>query len=72
VAALASLVYCLRVPTIEGDIYFKAVSPVNPYEPELLGALARWRPDRVPRLLAVEAERGWVLMRDAGTPTLFV
>ncbi|MBA2784304.1 MAG: aminoglycoside phosphotransferase family protein, partial [Rubrobacteraceae bacterium] len=56
----------LRVPTIDGDIYFKAVSPVNPYEPELFGALARWRPDRVPRLLSVDTERGWVLMRDAG------
>jgi hypothetical protein len=56
----------LRVPTIEGDIYFKAVSPINPYEPEVLGALAHWRPDRIPRLLSVDTERGWVLMRDAG------
>lgn len=56
----------LRVPTVEGNIYFKAVSPVDPYEPALLGALARWRPERVPRLLSVDAGRGWVLMRDAG------
>lgn len=56
----------LRVPTSEGDIYFKGVSPVNPYEPELLGALARWRPDRIPQLLSVASERGRVLMRDAG------
>jgi hypothetical protein len=56
----------LRVPTIEGDIYFKAVSPVNPYEPELLGALTHWRPERIPQLLSVDTERGWMLMRDAG------
>jgi hypothetical protein len=56
----------LRVPTGEGDIYFKAVSPVHPYEPALLGALERWRPDCVPRLLSVDAGLGWVLMRDAG------
>jgi hypothetical protein len=30
----------LRVPTGEGDIYFKAVSPVHPYEPALLGSCA--------------------------------
>jgi hypothetical protein len=56
----------LRVPTGEGGIYFKAVSPVHPYEPALLGALELWRPDCVPRLLSVDTGRGWVLMRDAG------
>ena len=56
----------LRVPTIEGDIYFKAVSPLNPHEPAVLEALGRWRPDCVPELLAVDADRGWLLMRDAG------
>jgi hypothetical protein len=56
----------LRVPTGEGDIYFKVVSPVHPYEPALLGALKRRRPDCVPRLLSVDTGRGWVLMRDAG------
>ncbi|HVD44571.1 MAG TPA: hypothetical protein VNB92_04400 [Rubrobacter sp.] len=56
----------LRVPTGEGGIYFKAVSPVHPYEPALLGSLELWRPDCVPRLLSVDTGRGWVLMRDAG------
>jgi hypothetical protein len=56
----------LRVPTEGGDIYFKAVSPAHPHEPGLLGALSRWSPDRVPRLLSVDTERGWLLMRDAG------
>jgi hypothetical protein len=56
----------LRVPTCDGHVFFKAVSPVDPHEPALLGALARWRPDLVPQLLSVDTERGWVLMRDAG------
>jgi Phosphotransferase enzyme family len=56
----------LRVPTGIGDIFFKAVSPMHPHEPALIGALARWRPDSVPRLLSVDTERGWILMRDAG------
>ena len=56
----------LRVPTGEGDIFFKAVSPAHPHEPALIEALARWSPDRVPRLLSVDAGRGWMLMRDAG------
>jgi hypothetical protein len=56
----------LRVPTGEGDVYFKAVSPAHPHEPALLGALARWSQARIPRLLAVDTERGWILMRDAG------
>ena len=56
----------LRVPATQGTIYFKAVSPVDPFEPALLEALGRWRPDCVPQLLAVEAGRGWMLLRDAG------
>jgi hypothetical protein len=56
----------LRVPTSEGAMYFKAASPVDPYEPVLLQSLARWRPEVVPEPLAVDTERGWLLMRDAG------
>lgn len=56
----------LRVPTESGDMYFKAVSPAHPHEPALLGALARWSPALVPRLLSVDTDRNWILMRDAG------
>ena len=56
----------LRVPTGEGNFFFKAVSPAHPHEPALIGALARWNPDQVPRLLSVDTERCWILMRDAG------
>jgi hypothetical protein len=58
----------LRVPT-DGDLlYFKATAPYLAFEPALTDFLARLRPDVTPDLLAVEPERGWMLMRDSGTP----
>jgi hypothetical protein len=56
----------LRVPTEEGALFFKATSPLTAHEPALVETLARWRLDCVPELLAVDRERGWMLMRDAG------
>ena len=58
----------LRVPTRMGLLYFKAVAPVLGHEPGLTAALARWRPDCMPEVLAVDPARGWLLMRDAGLP----
>ncbi|MBA2569078.1 MAG: aminoglycoside phosphotransferase family protein [Actinobacteria bacterium] len=57
----------LRVPTGEGDLFFKAVSPVHRFEAELTARLAELQPDRVPELVDVDLERGWMLMRDGGT-----
>ncbi len=56
----------LRVPTTEGDVYLKVVSPVNPHELALLEALSHWRPDCVPEILSVDANRGCMVMRGAG------
>lgn len=56
----------LRVPTNIGVLYFKATSPATSYEPTLTQALARWRPDCTPDVLATELERGWLLMRSSG------
>jgi hypothetical protein len=56
----------LRVPTATGNIYFKAVSPIDPHEPAVVRTLARQRASWVPSLLAIDDERGWMLMRDAG------
>lgn len=56
----------LRVPTSHGTLFFKASSPVDPFEPAVLETLARWRPDCTPRLVSIDAGRGWMLMRDAG------
>ena len=57
----------MRAPTDAGTIYFKAVGPTAAYEPALTVALARWRPDVMPPLLAVDQTRGWLLLADGGT-----
>jgi len=55
-----------RVTTAEGDVYFKADPPSEAYEPALTEWLARARPDVVPEVLRIDADRGWLLTRDAG------
>jgi hypothetical protein len=56
----------LRVPSSAGDFYFKAVAPALGHEPALTLALAGWRPDCMPEVLAADPARGWLLMRDGG------
>jgi hypothetical protein len=56
----------LRVNTDQGYIYFKNVSHVFIRELEITRTLARWFPERVPTLLAVDPERRWMLVRDIG------
>jgi hypothetical protein len=58
----------LRVPAGDGLLYFKATAPVLSHEPGLTAALAHWRPDCMPEVLAVDLARGWLLMRDSGLP----
>jgi len=58
----------LRVPASDGVLYFKATAPVLAHEPALTAALARWRPDCMPELLAADPARGWLPMRDSGVP----
>ena len=57
----------LRVPTSEGSFFFKAVAPVHGFEPALTARLAELQPGRVTEVVDVDPERGWFLMRDAGT-----
>ena len=57
----------LRIPTERGDLYFKANAPPLQFEAALVEVLAERRPDAVPPLVAVDLERGWMLMEDAGT-----
>jgi hypothetical protein len=57
----------MRVPTSEGALWFKATSEFHRFEAGLLRLLAELRPDRVTELVATDEERGWMLMRDAGT-----
>src|SRR6058998_796001 len=58
----------LRVPLADGVAWFKACAPVQAFEPRLTEELhGRW-PRRVSEVLASDADRGWLLLADAGTP----
>ncbi len=56
----------LRIPTDAGDWYFKAVAPVLRHEIPLTTALWHWRSDTLLPVLAVDVERGWMLLPDGG------
>src|SRR6266508_2560009 len=56
----------MRVPTDEGTLFFKAIASETVYESALTEKLAEWYPDCMPELIAVDAARGWMLMRDGG------
>ncbi|MGH3005459.1 MAG: phosphotransferase [Gaiellaceae bacterium] len=56
----------MRVPTGAGPVWFKANAPVLAHEAAVVSVLAGTRPDCVPELLAVDLERGWMLMGDGG------
>ena len=56
----------LHVPTDQGKLFFKATAHETIYEAALTQALAHWFPDCMPELVAVDAGRGWMLMRDGG------
>jgi hypothetical protein len=57
----------IRVPTNCGTLWFKASIAPLAYEVPLLEVLGARAPRRVPRLLAADAARAWMLMDDAGT-----
>jgi len=56
----------LRVPTDQGMLFFKATAGETIYEIALTQKLAEWVPDCMPEPVAVDTERGWMLMRDGG------
>jgi hypothetical protein len=58
----------LRAPTGDGNVWFKAntTSPLFVNEGVVMGALAGLFPGRVPAPLAVEPERGWMVLVDFG------
>lgn len=56
----------LRVPSDGGDLYFKAVAPEFHHEPALSLYLARRFPGIMPRILASDPARGWLLMEGGG------
>jgi hypothetical protein len=56
----------IRVPTAEGDVWFKANTSELRHEALTTLLLSRRVPDRVPPLIADDLERGWMLMEDGG------
>jgi hypothetical protein len=58
----------LHIPTDQGKLFFKATAQETIYEAALAQSLARWYPDCMPEFVAVDAGRGWMLMRDGGEP----
>jgi hypothetical protein len=59
----------LRVETDGGRVYLKAVFSIFRHEPALTAALSEWHAAVVPEVLAVDADLGWILMRELrGTP----
>jgi len=56
----------LRVPTDRGDLFFKASTPALRHEAGIVAFLAGRHPEVIPAPLAVDLERGWMLMADAG------
>lgn len=59
-----SLSALLRAPLSAGSAYFKALPPLFASEPSITQALARRFPGRFPEVMAIDAERGWLLMRE--------
>ena len=57
-----------RVPVADGAVWFKACAPVQAFEPRLTAVLAARWPDRMPRVVAWDEKRAWLLLEDAGTP----
>ena len=52
----------------DGVAFFKACAPVQAFEPRLTALLSARHPDVVTEVIAHDDARGWLLMRDAGTP----
>lgn len=59
-----SLSAVYRFETTSGALYLKAVFPPFRHEPAVTQALAREHPGRVTDVVAIEADRGWMLMRE--------
>ncbi|WP_404390390.1 phosphotransferase [Humibacillus xanthopallidus] len=57
----------LKIPTTAGPVWFKANHGPLQHEAALVTLLAQRVPDQVEPLLAADLDRGWMLMRDAGT-----
>jgi hypothetical protein len=58
----------MTMPTNNGMYFFKASANIFAHEIPLTAYLSRFRQELFPELLAVDTDRQWMLMRDAGVP----
>jgi hypothetical protein len=65
----SSVASVLRVPTEGRQLYLKTCTDPIEHEPELTAALSREFPRLLPRVLASDAKRRFLLTEDAGQPT---
>lgn len=56
----------LCIPTVRGDVYFKAASSAFAFEASMTRALSALFPNNIPRVLALDSRCSWMLMEDAG------
>ncbi len=56
----------MRIATESGNVYFKATPPFMAHEGRAMQAVAENCPELVPPPLALDSERGWLLMPDFG------
>jgi hypothetical protein len=60
----------LRAPSADGDLFFKCSGDLFRSEAAVTQALARLMPDLLPEVVAVDEQRGWLLLRDLGAREL--
>jgi hypothetical protein len=60
----------MRIPTTRGDLYFKTAArlPLFVNEAVVTKGLAQLYPENVPEPLAIDEQRGWMLLPDFGRP----
>lgn len=58
----------IRVPTSEGDAWFKSVFTQFHHEPAVTAFLAEVLPGLVPPVIATHPDEGWLLLESAGSP----
>ena len=58
----------LTAPTSRGPVWLKAAGPGTAFEVRLYEILRREAPDRVLHPIAVDVERGWIVLPDGGPP----
>lgn len=56
----------MRIPTDQGDVYFKASASVARHDTAVTQTIFRYRPDTIPAVLAIDADRGWLLLAEGG------